>query len=156
MLCSCYIVVWARSWYKLAFPNFRLCLHLVMMSRSKSPRGCPSLRPVTPCPCRWKPCCQRGMFRWTQWHYCCYCCCYYYHSLSLYIVLIVVIIIILYLWKNIRHLPWNWGVCMALFSYHLLNISGSVYSVHRFMWFLWLSWRKSTFHAITTLDYFKM
>ena len=49
--------------------------------------------------------------------------------------------------KNIRYL---------LIEQYLPNISDAVYSVHQsFMWFLWLSWRKSTFYPITAPNYSK-
>ena len=37
-----------------------------------------------------------------------------------------------------------------LIEQYLPNISDLVYSVHQsFMWFLWLNWRKSTYHPVT-------
>ena len=37
-----------------------------------------------------------------------------------------------------------------LIEQYLPNISDPVYSMHQsFMWFLWLSWRKSTFYSVT-------
>ena len=39
---------------------------------------------------------------------------------------------------------------LALIEHYLPTISDPVYSVHQsFMWFLWLNWRKSTFHPVT-------